>query len=449
MQETTQQTSLIPVDDIKALVTTAPAALEKNTSSVAKAKAAGQALLDRIKTEGMSPELDVEANNYLVRVRTTIANMEGARKPLTQFLTRITKEFTRLENELDRDNKESIPAAIQKARDEFAAECARRAKEAEAKAQAERNKAAELVNLKAEAERQLRKEFEFFLNTQVSKLQKAFNDITLDDFDSIESQIRAWSEVYPRDIFHEVEPQLHVIYNDKTCTQGIIYNARVELYDRYYSEFADVIMSSKQRLIDQLSGKKSTLEAQAAFEADQRKKAEEAEEARRKAADAKNESDRIAAEATAAKLAEEKRIADERAAAIAAEEARRKQEEEARLAQEAEERRKKEEADAELRKSADMANTLFDQAAQALPSQESTAQIISGYEIVVLAQAGWMLIFQLWFQNEGNKLSLEKFGKKTLDSMKGFCEKHALKTGEKISSPLLQYKETFKAAAVK
>ena len=126
-----QPTSLISVNDVKELIATAPAALEANTASLIKAKEAGQALLRRKETEGMTPELDAEFNNDLVRVRTTVENMANRRKPLTKFFDDIRKEFTRQEGELDRDNKNSIPAAIQKARDEFAAEVARRAKEEE------------------------------------------------------------------------------------------------------------------------------------------------------------------------------------------------------------------------------------------------------------------------------------------------------------------------------
>ena len=79
----------------------------------------------------------------------------------------------------------------------------------------------------------------------------------------------------------------------------------------------------------------------------------------------------------------------------------------------------------------------------AVLNQETAGQVRGGYEIIVKAQAGWMLILNLWFQHEGGKLALEKFDKKTLGAIKGWCEKHAHKHGEKINSPLIEYKETY------
>lgn len=118
--ETIQQNSLIPVADIQALVTTAPAALQRNEQSVAKAIEVGKALMNELAANGMSADLDQRMNNYMVKIRTTSEEMKGRRTPLTQFLTKITKAFTSLENQLDKDDPSSIPAAIQKARNDYA-----------------------------------------------------------------------------------------------------------------------------------------------------------------------------------------------------------------------------------------------------------------------------------------------------------------------------------------
>ena len=68
-----------------------------------------------------------------------------------------------------------------------------------------------------------------------------------------------------------------------------------------------------------------------------------------------------------------------------------------------------------------------------------------GYLIEVVHRAGYGLLFQFWFEKEGNGLSVDKIEKKTIGQMKLFAENWAVKNDEKITSPLLKYHETYKA----
>jgi hypothetical protein len=179
-----------------------------------------------------------------------------------------------------------------------------------------------------------------------------------------------------------------------------------------------------------LPGKKNSLEAA--------KKAElERIAAEKAAAQAKSEADRIAAQQAADK-------AKQQAELLAKQEAERKAEQERLQAIEEQERERKAKEEVESRQAVDMANTLFDQATQAEVVTEQP-RTRTGYEITVLAPQGWLLIVDQWFRTEGSKLAADKFEKKSLGQMKTACEKHALKTGEKIDSKLIQYKETFQA----
>jgi hypothetical protein len=60
--------------------------------------------MNELAANGMSADLDQRMNNYMVKIRTTSEEMKGRRTPLTQFLTKITKAFTSLENQLDKDD---------------------------------------------------------------------------------------------------------------------------------------------------------------------------------------------------------------------------------------------------------------------------------------------------------------------------------------------------------
>jgi len=215
--ETIQQNSLIPVADIQALVTTAPAALQRNELAVTKATQAGQALMNELAANGMSADLDQRMNNYMVKIRTTSEEMKGRRTPLTQFLTKITKAFTSLENQLDKDDPSSIPAAIQKARNDYARFVAEEQKKAEAARQLKLNQDNERINLKSFAESKIREQFSMLLNGELHRMQMLFNDCTLDRFQEMSDSIRSWNETYPHGHFESFLPDIsrQIIYNDK------------------------------------------------------------------------------------------------------------------------------------------------------------------------------------------------------------------------------------------
>jgi len=51
----------------------------------------------------------------------------------------------------------------------------------------------------------------------------------------------------------------------------------------------------------------------------------------------------------------------------------------------------------------------------------------------------------MWFEKEGKSMAQDKINKVTFDRMRKFCEAHALKTGEMIVSPMVEYKPIYKA----
>jgi hypothetical protein len=86
---------------------------------------------------------------------------------------------------------------------------------------------------------------------------------------------------------------------------------------------------------------------------------------------------------------------------------------------------------------------MFEQ--EAAVADVSAPEARQGYEIIVLHQAGYVQIFQMWFENEGKNLPLDKMGGTKLEQMKAWAEKHAHKTGTKIEGKFLKYEESFKA----
>jgi hypothetical protein len=102
-----------------------------------------------------------------------------------------------------------------------------------------------------------------------------------------------------------------------------------------------------------------------------------------------------------------------------------------------------------MKAAAQTAEATFDASVNATPTIEHAAQVRTGYNIEAKTPHAYLLIFQFWFEKEGSKLPMEKFEKKTLGSMKTFCEKEAIKTGTKIESPFIVYHDDYTVTAKK
>jgi hypothetical protein len=129
---------------------------------------------------------------------------------------------------------------------------------------------------------------------------------------------------------------------------------------------------------------------------------------------------------------------------LAAERKKREEEEAARLAQEAAEAQRKAEEQAMIKKQGEETMVLFEKEA-AIAETVQAPEARQGYEITVLHPVGYTQIFALWFEKVGKDLPVDKLGNTKLDQMKTWAEKEAHKSGTKIDSKFLQYKETFKA----
>lgn len=69
---------------------------------------AGRLLIDRVNKEGgMNETLAAEAENYVTQCRVVMQNMNSERKPFTQKLTEVQKQFVSLENEIDPAKKDT------------------------------------------------------------------------------------------------------------------------------------------------------------------------------------------------------------------------------------------------------------------------------------------------------------------------------------------------------
>lgn len=397
---------IVKAEQFVTIVETAQSALIKNEQSVTGAIQFGQSILDTIEAEGMSDELDAKCNKYLVRVRDTEAVLKKRRTPVTQIFDTIRKEFTGLEGKIAKTNKQSVPAKIQSLRDAYATQKAKEQRQREIEAQRKLDIEKEKTRIAAEAEVELSKYFNGHLTGCKSLMYRLFEGVSLDTFLDVAETLENYSLVMNNEHYFKFTFRFFVSHISSDDANLIIKQAMDTKHGHYAQLFSKEIEDYRQELMDKLPSKKTELEAIAEAEK------QDAEEAQR--------------------------LKDLRE--------KREKEEKERLENEAKEREANEAAVAETKKQESDMENMFENVEQTA-QPETKAQVRSGYDITVTHPAGWVTVFQLWFEKEGKNLGVDVIGRKSLNQMKGWAEKEALKTGEQVTSPYVKYEETFKTVA--
>lgn len=439
-ETTTTALTLISPESFKEIMTGAPEILQRNQLSVQKANEAGQAILDTIEGNGMSDELDAAANAYQLKVKVTYEQMQERRKPITKIFDDVKKAFTSLEASIDPKNPESVFFKVQTYRDKYAQKKKDEERRAEEARQRELNKAKEKNDIRARAEVLITNNFNAFLTTKLNEISSLLNDATLETIDKNAEQIINFPEAYPVSHFDGISvPSIAIgiqyTLNTVEEVSDIISEVKASKKDQFIQQYTLDIQSHKERVSLNVAARRDELQQ---IE-DARIAAEKA------AADA-----RIAAEKSSKEEAERlQKLADDAAeqARIANEEAsKRKADEDARLLREQKDRDDRAAAEAAAnQQTADMTD-LFAASAE---SQPQAAGVKESYQIEVTNSAAYLLIASFWMEREGMKLIPDEIEKKTFKQMKTFCEKHAMKTEEKIKSPYIIYKEVAKASVIK
>jgi len=396
-------TELIKVEEFTSLMKSAPDALGKNQKSIANCNSAGQAILDTIQGEGMTDELDAKAAEYLKKVNVTITNMKSRRAPVTQLFDRIRSIFTTDEKAIDPKDKSTIPGKIAAERDRYAAlkreEERRKQQEMQRQANIEKEKGMYRLAI----EQAINTHMSSYFAEQQKNLSHIWESITLATFELKEKSIRGWSTLYPREHFDTFNQDITTYYLDAQTKENI----KAEILNNKYSAFSQQykfdMEDLRQSFIDRLSSKKQELI--------------EEEELRKKDAEA----------------------------AAKAETERKQREEEERKQRELEIQQKEHEQQQKAESSIQSAqmNSLFATAAASVTTRTSKAKVTE--RIKILHPAGFLEIYQMWWINEGQNLTIEEL-EKIHKKMISFCEKKANSDDEmKIKSKYIRYEEEVKA----
>lgn len=396
-------TELIKVEEFTSLMKSAPDALGKNQKSIANCNSAGQAILDTIQGEGMTDELDAKAAEYLKKVNVTITNMKSRRAPVTQLFDRIRSIFTTDEKAIDPKDKSTIPGKIAAERDRYAALKREEERRKQQEMQRQANIEKEKGTYRLAIEQAINTHMSFYFAEQQKNLSHIWESITLATFELKEKSIRGWSTLYPREHFDTFNQDITTYYLDAQTKENI----KAEILNNKYSAFSQQYKFNmedlRQLFIDRLSSKKQELI--------------EEEELRKKDAEA----------------------------AAKAEAERKQREEEERKQRELEIQQKEHEQQQKAESSIQSAqmNSLFATAAASVTTRTSKAKVTE--RIKILHPAGFLEVYQMWWINEGQNLTIEEL-EKIHKKMISFCEKKANSDDEmKIKSKYIRYEEEVKA----
>jgi hypothetical protein len=393
-------TTIATQDQLQEVIVNGSEILQKSELRVSKALSVGEKLINEIKANGMSAELDERANKFLVNCRNAKSEIEAERKPITTFFDTIRKQFTEIEGNLDPKKADTYPAKLQAHRDAYVKKLREEEEAKKREAQAKLDKENEVINIRTSIDAQLSEYVQAHILERKQKLQSSFNGITLDTFEAKQKALKNLSITYDRAHFDSFSPS----YNRKYVTQEEGIEILTEFiqskdFDLIKVLIVDEINKFKLELVDKLPSLKTSLEEMAKAGAE-----------------------------------EQKSLAEEKAKREAAAEAKMKADAEAKAKADAEE--------LERKKIAEQTNAMMD---NTVLMDSAAPETRDGFKLQILNIKGIAEMFTFWLQNEGINLEIEEIEKKSITQMKAFCEKAGHKSGNIIVSDNVKYEPVYKA----
>ena len=385
----------IEIAKVQEVLKSAPDILTKNKSSLSNAVKAVDALIQNSVEVGMSDTLDQQLASIINKCKTTVRTLNENRKPFTQIVDTIKKEFTGIEAELNKKVDEA-----QAIRNAYATQKMEEQRKKEQEVKAKLAKESEAIELQKQAKTKLAESFTEHLRESKQVLHDKLNEYDLLTIGEAGADLSQYNEELTIETYATFRPLLSASYHSAEEIKAITSAAMNGIFKGHKAQYQAEIAALKQDLKDKLPSRRNELERMA--EADQEEKERlQKEQAKREADDKKQLED----EAKAKQAAEVAKATIEAAGA----------------------------------KAAVMVDT------QVELGGSPAEQVKESYEIIVKNVAGYLLIAQLWFEHEGKDMTAEKIEKVTFARMKKYCETYAIKEGEIIENPSLEYKPIYKA----
>jgi len=407
-------TEIVNVEKALASLQTMGDTITGNRTRAAKALAYGQSLIEEIKASGMSDELDQKCDKYLKAVSKTAKELNDSRKPYTEVFQIITKEFTAAENALDAKKADTPAFMVQKYRNDFAAEIARKKADEERRRQEAIAKANEEAECRAECRKAASTWFFNHLAEKKKEFLSKFNGVSLDNYDKAYAWFASVTFAFNGDKMVD-EFKFRFFNNRLTSLEVSEIEAETiaSMMAQLTADYAKEMEAVRADLHLKLPSKKAELERELELERQMLADKANAEEIRLQ--QAKERAEREAREAEKRRKADEEAEAAKAAAAM----------------------------NADAQKEGDKMATLFTMAPAPAPARNDKSTL----ELIVKSPAAYPVLFAHWFNTVGVTMDIADLAKK-LDFLITAAKKSA-NNGKPIESPYIAYEEVVKAGKTK
>ncbi|SHG33426.1 hypothetical protein [Dysgonomonas macrotermitis] len=387
-----QNTESGEFNDLPVILNSAPEILMQNQTSKSKATEVYLTIENLIADNGMSDFYDSELAKFVEKGKKTITAMNERRKPVTQMIDLIKKEFTSIESDL-----KIVVDKAQNRRNIYATEKMKMKQEEDRQAQLKIAKEKEIIEYRKACEIAVSSYFAECASKIKKQFLEHFNGLTLENVDKagFESTTSNFDNYFYEGV-NFTFPDNSLLDKD---TLGSIRREFIDAdYSSQKSQFKSEIQSQLRELVDKIPSKKAELQTLALADA-----------------------------AETERLLKEKEV--------------REKDEADRIAQEADNKRKEAETAASVKAAGEQAAVLVD----AQVGLFGAPKVVESYEIKLSNIAGYLMLVQFWFEKEGKELPQDKFEKFTFARVKAFCENYAKKNDEFIKNPAIIYEPKYKA----
>jgi len=412
-KEEKMPTEIIKFEQVADTIQNAGNVFNQNKLSHDKALDAANKLIEQAK-RGVSKDLyDLIANLVKTKIPATQKAMLERRKPITQIMDLLKKEFTKMESDLGKDSPTIV--SLQKIMNDFAAEQERIRKENEAKIIEAQKKAQNLALIIPDCKTYFVERFNDFLFSDKDFINQKMNEIkTIEDLTKFEKWVSEYAVIYGT--FNNIvfKKTYEYVSNEEFDAElkKIDFAAMQEQFRKQYVSEMEVFI---KETIDKIPTKKQQIKD--ALDLQEKIKAENDE-----------------AEKKHLKDIEDKRIAEEK---------KRIEEEKKALDILKQQEITKQNLQNIIQSSS--ASVQAKTAVQADLFSQIIPEVKVSYEytITIKNPIAWVELFQFWFENQAKELSEDKIANFTMGRIKKYAEKQA-ENKNTIISDNLQYNEIIK-----
>lgn len=391
--------AIIQPDNINAIIADTPAIYQKNKTSHQKCISVGNQLLDDIKSQGLTDELDKKAAEYVEKSRKTAKFIKEARTPLTKLFDEVRKAFTTFENDIDPNKQGSVPYQVQQHRNAYAAQ--KRAEQEARQREALARQRAETIRteLRLDITENIKQQFQKAITDSISLINAIDKGVTLQNYEVELARLQAMEHTPSQFFLSSLRATTSLPEGVSVPEfQAIETSVKQELLPKLIEQYTFEVGETKTFILDRLPSKREQLLQIEQANAEETK--------------------RIQQELEAKQRQEDERIKAERA-----------------------QREEKERQEAEAQRQVAEMASLFNQQATIQGYQPKTKV---SKKIELLKPEGIFAIITMWWSKEGHNCTTEELNK-LFKKQITCCEKAANKDGEFIQDESVNYIDDIKA----